>query len=70
MTTQLNLGIDWPLLHAQKGTLFNAIANTQLREPEFTKAADGILHLLDAMQDEAVDSGQVTEEEVFGHAEV
>lgn len=48
--------IDWAMLREQKAWLFR-------QDNEF---ADGILNLLDAIQDEAVASGIATEEEVFG----
>jgi hypothetical protein len=51
--------IDWRLLRQQKEWLMNH------NSPE----ANGLLHLLDAIQDEAVDQFGFTEREVFGRVE-
>ena len=50
------LGIDWELLREQKEWLTN----------QNSTHADGLLCLLDAIMDDAVDSGEFTEIEVFG----
>jgi len=48
--------LDWTLLREQKQWLL-------LHDCD---EARGLTHLLDALQDEAVDSGMFTENEVFG----
>lgn len=50
-----DLKIDWALLREQKAWLLSL--NNEY--------ADGIVHLLDAVQDQAYEQG-VTEEEIFG----
>jgi hypothetical protein len=69
------IGIDWALLRQQKLTL----VTLAITPPVSVKDADypleigamvedlsGIINLLDAIQDEAVENGTATEEEVFG----
>lgn len=50
------LNIDWALLRSQKAYLLNL--------PECDEL-NGIISLIDAIQDEAVDSGEFSEQEVF-----
>ena len=50
--------IDWELLRKQKEWLM------QFNREE----ADGLLSLIDAIQDNAVNSKEFTEEEIFGRA--
>ena len=50
------MNIDWTLLRAQKEWLLQ-FDNEQ---------AQGLVNLLDHLQDDAVDSGEFTETEVFG----
>lgn len=66
--TTLIQGIDFKLLREQKQALLDLLERDQtleyLREVEI-QALDGIIHLLDGLQDSAVDYG-MSEEEVFG----
>lgn len=55
--------IDWKLLRAQKAEL---LAQVMQGKQMSMGAADGLLHLLDAIQDEAVAEEEATELEVFG----
>jgi hypothetical protein len=50
--------IDWSLLRLQKQWLMSQ------EDPEGMSL--GLIHLIDAVQDHAVDSGSATEQEVFG----
>ena len=45
--------IDWDLLHQQKSTLLAIRTRQRDGSPEF-EALSGIIHLLDALQDDAV----------------
>jgi hypothetical protein len=56
--------IDWVFLRKQKQTL-SEIITTGLDVSVATDLS-GILHLLDAVQDKAVESGNWTEKEIFG----
>ena len=49
--------VDWDLLHQQKLTL---LAIREHRRPDSSEyeALSGIIHLLDALQDEAADEGR------------
>lgn len=58
--------IDWKLLREQK--MFLYIMADSPSEWQRTNAC-GLLGLLDAIQDDAVDSGEASEEEVFGPVE-
>ena len=55
--------ISWGLLRKQKKTLLKVIMDT--RDSEEKTDLDGILGLLDYIQDEAVETGIATEKEVF-----
>lgn len=55
--------INWKLLRRQKVTLLNTYGKLDHQEQE---AMDGIIHLLDAVQDNSVDQCGVEEKEVFG----
>lgn len=59
------LKINWPMLAKQKETLLQVISTTN---PTDASTLDGLVNLLDAMQDDAVISGVATEFEVFGEA--
>lgn len=60
-------GIDWKLLREQKITLLNVIGEiTHTGQPERVEHLDGIINLIDSIQDEAVETGKVSEAEVFG----
>ena len=54
--------IDWPALRAQKAELLEQIGRTE--DP--TGNLSGLLHLIDGLQDVAVDSDFFAESEVFG----
>ena len=49
--------IDWDLLHCQKLTLLVIRSRQLCGSPEFEDLS-GIVHLLDALQDEAVAAGR------------
>ena len=51
--------VDWDLLHQQKQILVSIRAKVPGQSHEF-EALSGIIHLLDAIQDEAVDEGRWT----------
>ena len=53
--------IDWVLFRAQKQTLDKLIDSGVCPE-----MLEGVLHLMDRIQDAAVECGEATEEEVFG----
>ena len=55
--------IDWAKLSAQKGALLRAMGAVD--EP----ALDGLLGLVDAIQDRAVDELEVTQSTVFAQAD-
>jgi hypothetical protein len=62
------MNIDWKLLREQKTTLIYLGVKNTLTDHE-KLAVNGIIHLIDGLQDEAVNSGTATEEEVFGSEE-
>jgi len=51
--------VDWDLLNQQKQILVSMRASVPEQSPEF-EALSGIIDLLDAIQDEAVDGGRWT----------
>lgn len=57
-------GINWGLLRRQKFTLLDIAkeTNSNLREAHL----DGLIHLLDSLQDAVVEDGLVSETAVFG----
>ena len=57
--------IDWEMLKEQKAHFVSVIYSGELKSDQ-KEALEGILHLLDAIQDHAVDSMGISEEEVFG----
>jgi len=59
------MAIDWPLLQQQKQLLVELRAG-QTVTAEQEESIEGILNLLDSIQDQAVDSGDVPEAVVFG----
>ncbi len=64
----INLGkIEWGLLRKQKEALLFAVGYIQKAAPNRADALNGVLHILDRIQDEA--AKQVGEEAVFGKAE-
>jgi hypothetical protein len=60
--TMIELEIDYKLLSNQKALLMESIEVSKSKDHK--EALTGILHLIDAIQDEAVESG-LPEEEVF-----
>lgn len=58
-------GIDWPLLRTQKNHLV-AMAMRPNCPAAQAEVLDGVVNLLDSIQDDAVAKGQATEAEVFG----
>ena len=59
-------GIDWELLRRQKVELLDVINMYKLPAGNHL---DGVVYLIDHIQDSAVDSGYYTEEQVFGKRE-
>jgi len=51
--------VDWWLLHQQKSVLVNLASNAHLQPPQ-VEALWGIVHLLDALQDDAAAAGRWT----------
>lgn len=62
--------IHWQLLREQKRVLLGHIKELESKKTKLTLilALTGILHLIDFVQDSAVDSGVATSIEVFGKA--
>ena len=58
--------LDWQLLREQKDWLLDMAEN--LTGVDDQAYVDGILSMMDALQDEAVENGDATELEVFGPA--
>ena len=56
--------MNWPLLREQKDYCLNEAMNSN----EVDHIYDGIVHLIDAIQDAAILDGIATEEEVFGES--
>jgi len=56
--------INWELLRKQKSTLFNLIQ--EIDNVEQVEHLEGIIYLIDAVQDEAVDNEGTDENLVFG----
>ena len=59
--------IDWQLLREQKECLLEMADQTT--NSTHILAIEGVLSTLDYLQDQAVENGDATEEEVFGPAE-
>ena len=55
--SQALVNVDWDLLHEQKLTMLTIRARQRDGSPE-AGALSGIIHLLDALQDEAVEQGR------------
>lgn len=67
MEILVNIGnIDWELLKEQKAALLDVLAN--LKNDKQEKLLEGILGLIDSIQDEAVDAG-LSESLVFSSEE-
>lgn len=58
--------INWPKLREQKQNLLLITENCD--ESSLVESLTGILHLIDSLQDSAVEFGISTEEEVFGES--
>lgn len=65
MRAKLSVNIDWSLLRDQKEGLLSVIHNNdKLTEPQ-KDSLQGILHLIDGIQDYAVDELGLDKNEVF-----
>jgi hypothetical protein len=66
---QDKINIDWRLLKKQKEKLLQIINEPkregELLSPDQCKAVQGIINLIDAIQDDAVDIGGLPEKVVF-----
>lgn len=62
------MSIDWVMLRAQKATL-QRLSRMQILGVGTKQNLEGIINLLDAIQDCAVDTKEATEVEVFGELE-
>ena len=60
------MNVDWPLLRKQKTWILNKV---DFANREETEMVDGLVALIDHIQDYAVGNGNATEEEVFGKEE-
>lgn len=60
--------IDWSLLSQQKVTLLDLRESTSLNDSDI-EALDGVIALLDSMQDYAIDHMGVSEDVVFSSTE-
>jgi hypothetical protein len=69
MTKESDMKLDWEKLRQQKQTLLD-LSEYKFSEEVITNI-NGLINLLDFIQDEAVNSGEVSEKMVFGesHAE-
>lgn len=63
---EVKLNIDWKLLRDQKLFLYSMADSPSAWQ---RTNAWGLINLLDDIQDRAVDSGDATEEQVFGPVE-
>lgn len=59
------MNLDWELLRRQKAFLIE-LAECGEYPPEQEEMFDGIINLIDSIQDYAIINGNATEEEVFG----
>ena len=53
----ITLDIDWPMLHQQKRTLLDLLLEYRKPTEEEAKLLDGLLNLIDCIQDEAAKEG-------------
>lgn len=60
------MNIDWEQLRGQKSTLLGLL-NCSFLSDDVLRDICGVVNLLDAIQDLAVETGQATDEEVFGN---
>jgi hypothetical protein len=63
--------VDWEMLRKQKRhllqvTTFFEHTPYSKQDRQWADSLDGLVYLIDYVQDEAVNSGEYTEEEVFG----
>lgn len=56
--------LDWKELRKQKLVLLEMVLTTKSKKK--AKALDGVINLIDSLQDDAVETGAYTPEEVFG----
>lgn len=61
--------INWRLLRLQKLAILESIWRQELNNTRLVNALEGMISLIDAIQDAAVDDGIATELEVFGRLE-
>jgi hypothetical protein len=57
--------VDWDMLREQKDRL-TSLRGTGALEQADNDALDGIIHFIDDIQDQVVDSGQLASRKVFG----
>jgi hypothetical protein len=62
----MSIKVDWALLRQQKSYL---LAHANVADMKDIPLIDGLVHLIDAVQDNAVNEGSASEEEVFGKPE-
>lgn len=67
MKMRIDIDIDFPLLREQKSTLLEM--QGELPSPKRFEVLEGILNLIDTIQDQAVDNYGVSEKEVFSRKE-
>jgi len=64
--------IDWPLLRSQKDELlkieFAKVGDAIVVTGDLKESVTGVIHLIDALQDHAVDDEDTSESEVFGES--
>lgn len=60
-----DLIIDWKLLRNQKLTILNLIDNSD--KVPVVEDLEGVINLINHIQDQAVEYGMATEQEVFGN---
>lgn len=65
MEMKFNLRFDWRLLRTQKRLLVG-LQSGKIVTNDQAEAVEGILNLLDAIQDQSVERGYATSREVFG----
>ena len=58
--------IDWKLLRDQKAILLAMVTELEEKEPARSQTLQGIIHLIDSIQDFAVDKAGTPERTVFG----
>lgn len=58
--------IDWALLREQKESLWDMVVGQPKRSVQERETLEGVIGLIDHLQDSAVQEGRATEAEVFG----